>query len=132
MSDSAGPWLVIVAAIGGFDMPSVSSDISRRQSVMRDRLPSSDETVNPTISVLERPTPDTVMISWCDACTGRYGYQKWRLLTTRKRGVCALSRQAIAVGDRVYVPQLRGSRPGNSAAMILACYLDRARVPAAP
>ncbi|RQR43631.1 DUF3331 domain-containing protein [Burkholderia sp. Bp9140] len=124
MSNSAATWLRTVAAIGSFDMPSVSWAAPRRRGVTRDRLPSWDATSQPTISVLERPTADTVMISWCDACTGHYGYQKWRLFTTRKRGVCALSGRPIAAGDSVYAPQLLGSTPGNAAAMVLAACID--------
>lgn len=126
MSNSAVAWLKTVAAIGSFDMPSVSCTAPRRRSITRDRLPSWDATSQPTISVLERPTADTVMISWCDACTGHYGYQKWRLFTTRKRGVCALSGRPIAPGDSVYAPQLLGSAPGNAAAMVLAACIDDA------
>ncbi|MGU7839571.1 DUF3331 domain-containing protein [Burkholderia sp. AW33-5] len=126
MSNSAVAWLKTVAAIGSFDMPSVSWTAPRRRSITRDRLPSWDATSQPTISVLERPTADTVMISWRDACTGHYGYQKWRLFTTRKRGVCALSGQPIAPGDSVYAPQLLGSAPGNAAAMVLAAFIDEA------
>ncbi|RQR71282.1 DUF3331 domain-containing protein [Burkholderia sp. Bp9012] len=127
MNNRLAPWLVTVAAIGSFDMPSVSWGMPRRRSVTRDRLPSWDATSKPTISVLERPTADTVMISWRDACTGHYGYQKWRLFTTRKRGVCALSGQPIEIGDSVYAPQLLGSAPGNAAAMVLAACIDAAR-----
>ncbi|VWC25985.1 DUF3331 domain-containing protein [Burkholderia lata] len=127
MNNRLAPWLVTVAAISSFDMPSVSWGAPRRRSVTRDRLPSWDATSKPSISVLERPTADTVMISWCDACTGHYGYQKWRLFTTRKRGVCALSGQPIKIGDSVFAPQLLGSTPGNAAAMVLAACIDAAR-----
>ncbi|AXK62940.1 MULTISPECIES: DUF3331 domain-containing protein [Burkholderia] len=126
MNDRAAPWLMTVAAIGSFDMPPVSWGGPRRRSITRDRLPSWDPASKPTISVLERPTADTVMISWCDACTGHYGYQKWRLFTTRKRGVCALSGRPILAGDSVYAPQLLGSAPGNAAAMVLAACIDTA------
>ena len=126
MNNRLAPWLMTVAAIGSFDMPSVSWSGPRRRSVTRDRLPSWDATSRPTISVLERPTADTAMISWCDACTGHYGYQKWRLFTTRKRGTCALSGRSIEIGDSVYAPQLLGSTPGNAAAMVLAACIDEA------
>ncbi|MGS0896316.1 DUF3331 domain-containing protein [Burkholderia stagnalis] len=128
MDDSTAPWLRTVAAIGSFDTPPASWAAPRRRSVARDRLPSWDPASRPAISVLERPTPDTVMISWCDACTGHYGYQKWRLFTTRRRGICALSGRPIEIGDSVYSPQLLGSTPGNAAAMVLAACIDAARV----
>ncbi|NTZ88777.1 DUF3331 domain-containing protein [Burkholderia metallica] len=129
MNDRADPWLMTVAAIRSFDMPSELWGIPRRRTSTRDGLRSWDARSRPTISVLERPTTDTVMISWCDACTGHYGYQKWRLFTTRKRGVCALSGRPIEIGESVYAPQLLGSTPGNAAAMMLACYVDFALVP---
>ncbi|KVQ97604.1 hypothetical protein WK09_06060 [Burkholderia ubonensis] len=119
MNDNAAPWLRTVAAIGRFDMPSVP----RRRSPACDRLLPWSAASRPSISVLERPTSDTVMISWSDACTGHYGYQKWRLLTTRRRGFCALSGRPIEIGDSVYSPQLQGSTPSNAAAMVLATAL---------
>ncbi|ABX17607.1 DUF3331 domain-containing protein [Burkholderia multivorans] len=127
MDNSATSWIRTVAEIGSFDMPPASWQAPRRRTVTRDRLPPWDPASRPTISVLERPTPDTAMISWRDACTGHYGYQKWRLFTTRRRGVCALSGQPIEIGDSVYAPQLLGSTPGNAAAMVLATCLDAAR-----
>ncbi|KVG64743.1 hypothetical protein WT72_10880 [Burkholderia pseudomultivorans] len=127
MDDSAASWIRTVAEIGSFDMPPASWQGPRRRTITRDRLPPWDPASRPTISVLERPTPDTAMISWRDACTGHYGYQKWRLFTTRRRGVCALSGQPIEIGDSVYAPQLLGSTPGNAAAMVLATCLDATR-----
>ncbi|KEH15134.1 DUF3331 domain protein, partial [Medicago truncatula] len=55
------------------------------------------------------------------ACTGRYGYQKWRLHSARKRSTCVLSRQPIEIGGGVCTQQLRGSPLGSAAAMVLAC-----------
>ncbi|KWO58091.1 hypothetical protein WM28_34225 [Burkholderia ubonensis] len=124
MDDSAAPWLQTVAAIRSFDMPTASWATGRRRSTTRDKLPDWSATSLPTIGVLERPTRDSVVISWCDACSGRYGYQKWRLFNTRRRGVCVLSGRAIEIDDSVYSPQLLGSTPGNAAAMILADCLD--------
>ncbi|CAB3771536.1 hypothetical protein BPA30113_06143 [Burkholderia paludis] len=57
MNDRASPGLMSVAAIGSFDMLSVSRGLSRRRSVMRDRLPPRGATSRPIVSVLERPTP---------------------------------------------------------------------------
>ncbi|RQS65995.1 DUF3331 domain-containing protein [Burkholderia sp. Bp8963] len=124
MDDSAAPWLRTVAEIGSIGMPPLWSAADRRRSTTRDKLPAWNPSSRPTIGVLERPAPDCVMISWCDACTGHYGYQKWRLFTTRRRGACALSGRPIEIGDSVYAPQLLGSTPGNAGAMILADCLD--------
>ncbi|MGU7770766.1 DUF3331 domain-containing protein [Burkholderia sp. MR1-5-21] len=126
MDDSSAPWLRTVAAIGSVGMPPVTTSAARRRGMTRDKLPAWNPSSRPTIGVLERPAPDSVMISWCDACTGRYGYQKWRLFVTRRRGACALSGRPIEIGDSVYSPQLLGSTPGNAGAMILADCLDAA------
>lgn len=125
LDDSATPWLRTVTDIGSLAGPPADWAMSRRRSTTRDKLPAWNTASRPTIGVLERPTRDCVVISWCDACTGRYADQKWRLFNTRRRGVCVLTGRPIEIGDSVFAPQLLGSTPGNAAAMILAASLDQ-------
>ncbi|MDE1182204.1 DUF3331 domain-containing protein [Paraburkholderia sp.] len=53
----------------------------------------------PTVQVLDRPSPQTVSISWCDSRTGHYGDQTWRVGVARKSGICVLSGRPIRRGE---------------------------------
>ncbi|MEM5367555.1 DUF3331 domain-containing protein [Paraburkholderia azotifigens] len=74
----------------------------------------------PTVRVLDKPTPQTLTVSWCDARTGHYGYQTWRVNIARRAGVCVLTGRPIEAGDMVYCPRANGTPPGNAGAMIVA------------
>jgi hypothetical protein len=74
----------------------------------------------PTVRVIEAPTPMTLTVSWCDPCTGHYGYQTWRLGVARRAGICVLSGRPIGVGDAIYAPHAIRRRVANAGAMILA------------
>jgi hypothetical protein len=71
------------------------------------------------VSILERSSPTEVRICWCDATTGRYGDQRWRVQMARSKSVCALSGAAIRRGDLVYRPWVRGENPWNAKQSIL-------------
>ncbi|WP_244817588.1 DUF3331 domain-containing protein [Caballeronia sp. Lep1P3] len=76
------------------------------------------------IRLLERLSESTLALSWHDPTSFNYSEQVWALCTARKRGVCALSGQAIRRGQPVYRPRRVGSSvPLNSGAMILALAL---------
>jgi hypothetical protein len=73
------------------------------------------------INIIERLSPTRVVVCWCDATTGRYGEQPWKLGAARNRSVCALSGATIRRGDKVYRPWCRGQRkPVNANQLILA------------
>jgi hypothetical protein len=76
------------------------------------------------VSVLDRPTSSTVLISWKDSTRCNYGYQLWHLAKTRKSGVCALSGNRIKVGEIVYRPYSGRLCPLNAGAMILAISIN--------
>jgi hypothetical protein len=77
------------------------------------------------ISDVERRSRATVAIDWADSTFGHYGEQVWSLGIARRKAVCALSGAPINRGDSIYRPRLIGGRvPLNSAAMILASFLD--------
>jgi hypothetical protein len=72
------------------------------------------------LEIIERHSEDLVTVCCCDATTGRYGEQWWKLASARGRGVCALSGAIIRRGDRVYRPYMRGHIPSNADWMVLA------------
>lgn len=77
------------------------------------------------ISDVERRSRATIAIDWADSTFGHYGEQLWSLGIARRKAVCALSGEPINRGDSIYRPRHIGGRvPLNSAAMILAAFLD--------
>lgn len=76
-----------------------------------------------SLSVIERPTSNTVTIAWRDPTHCSYGNQLWYMSQARRSGVCALSDRAIRHGDLVYRPGRCRPRPLNDGAMILASIL---------
>ncbi len=75
---------------------------------------------------VEKQTENALLVSWSDPTHCRYDEQRWIAAKSRISGRCALTGQAIEIGDPVYKPQWRGGcRPANSGEMILANQLDR-------
>jgi hypothetical protein len=77
------------------------------------------------VSVLERCSPTSVSICWCDATSGRYGDQLWKLRVARGRAVCALTGKTIRRGDLIYRPCVRGRSPANADQAIAADALEK-------
>jgi hypothetical protein len=77
------------------------------------------------VSILERCSPKSVSICWCDATSGRYGDQLWRLRVARGKTICALSGAVIRRGDLVYRPSVRGRCPANADQSISAEELEK-------
>ena len=77
-----------------------------------------------TVSLLERPTSSTVLVSWHDPQQCSYNYQLWRQSSSRTVGICALSGQRIDLGQSVYKPFGRKTHVMNSKAMILAHHVE--------
>jgi hypothetical protein len=76
------------------------------------------------VSVVERCSPTSVAICWCDATSGRYGDQVWKLRVARNKTICVLSGKAIRRGDPVYRPSMRGRAPANADLAISAEALE--------
>jgi hypothetical protein len=74
----------------------------------------------PIVRVLDQPTTQTLIVSWCDARSAHYGYQTWRASVARVPGICVLTGRQIEVGDAIYKPRLVGHAPANADAMICA------------
>ncbi|SAK83585.1 hypothetical protein AWB80_05513 [Caballeronia pedi] len=77
----------------------------------------------PIVRVLDTPTTRTLTVSWCDASTGHYGYQTWRVRCARTAGTCVLTGRPIEAGDPVFSPRNGSPPPGNAGAMIAAASL---------
>lgn len=77
------------------------------------------------IVILDRPSSDTVLVSWSSSIGCRYGEQTWRKVVARKSGVCILSGHKIVRGDSVFRPKrTRNAICSNSMAMIKASSVD--------
>ncbi|WP_341318404.1 DUF3331 domain-containing protein [Paraburkholderia sp. IMGN_8] len=74
----------------------------------------------PIARILDQPTAQTLIVSWCDARSGHYGYQTWRAVVACVPGICVLTGRSIKVGDAIYKPRVLGSAPANADAMICA------------
>jgi hypothetical protein len=83
-----------------------------------------DGTSQPTVRIIDIPSPVTLTVSWCDPCTGRFDDQTWRAGVARHRGVCVLSAYPINAGDAIYSPYAKGTDLPNAGAMILAGCVD--------
>ena len=80
------------------------------------------------IVILDRPSSDTVLVSWSSSIGCRYGEQTWRKVVARKSGVCILSGHLIVRGDSVFRPKrMRNAMCSNSMAMIKASSVDRSQ-----
>ncbi|SRR5258708_31952202 len=82
------------------------------------------------VSVVDRITPTTATIDWCDSMVCRYGDQVWQADTAGKDGMCALSGGIIRRGDAIYRPRASRRSPLNADAMIIAAYVEKHEVPA--
>ncbi|MGY2491314.1 DUF3331 domain-containing protein [Cupriavidus sp. CP313] len=82
------------------------------------------QTTNATVSLVERHSTGTVVLSWRDATGSCYGNQSWRKGRAKMNGKCAVCGKRIVCGDLVFRPTLGSSRPGNASAMILAKCLE--------
>jgi hypothetical protein len=77
------------------------------------------------INIIERISATCLVVCWCDATTGRYGEQPWKLGAARNRSVCALSGATIRRGDKVYRPWSRGQKKAvNANQSILASVVE--------
>jgi hypothetical protein len=80
-----------------------------------------DGYTEPRVNIIERISATRLVVCWCDATSGRYGEQSWKLCAARNGAVCALSGARIRRGDKVYRPWSRGQKkPVNANQSILA------------
>ncbi|ALP67315.1 DUF3331 domain-containing protein [Paraburkholderia caribensis] len=123
----ADVWRRTVVAIGNFDVtPEPAKTLRPPRPARRSARPAAcwDGRSEPTVRVLDKPTAQTLTVSWCDARTGHYGYQTWRVNIARRAGQCVLTGRSIRAGETVYCPRANGTPPGNAGAMIVASGVD--------
>jgi hypothetical protein len=89
---------------------------SRRRDSMRKSV---------CIEILERLSPTSIVISWADATSGRYGEQTWTLRAARRKGVCSLSGEPFPPGALIYRPNVRQSSATNTNQSISAAAIAR-------
>jgi hypothetical protein len=77
------------------------------------------------IEILERLSPTSIVISWADATSGRYGEQTWTLRAARRKGVCSLSGEPFPPGALIYRPNVRQSSATNTNQSISAAAIAR-------
>jgi hypothetical protein len=75
--------------------------------------------LRPTVVILECPTKTTATVYWRDS-TCSYADQQWRRGRAGRAGQCAVTGEAIFVGDDVYRPKRGLGAPVNCEEMILA------------
>ncbi|RFU49202.1 DUF3331 domain-containing protein [Paraburkholderia sp. DHOC27] len=119
----------VLARVSSTDKCCDAPDVLRDDSILHDkwRKRAVECGIPPSayVSILERTSRSVVWICWCDATTGRYGEQCWKLRSSRSRSVCALSGATIHRGDPIYKPYARGRSPGNVCHVILAEALEK-------
>lgn len=104
----------------------VQNPITLRQNVIQPRtFPGAG---NPTITVLERVGPTTVIVAWRDSTLCCYGDQVWRAGIARCSGNCALSGNPILRGNSIYRPSPRNPPCSNASEMILSTVVDETLV----
>jgi hypothetical protein len=82
------------------------------------------------IVILDRPSSDTVLVSWSSSTVCRYGEQLWKRGVSRKSGICALSGDSIVRGDAIFRPRReRNAMCSNATAMIRAGAIEREQLP---
>jgi hypothetical protein len=77
------------------------------------------------VEILERLSPTSIVISWADATSGRYGEQTWTLRSARRKGVCSLSGEPFSQGTLVYRPNVRRGIATNTNQSISAAAIAR-------
>lgn len=122
--DSNPAWGHIISLL--FEASTESTNVRGERSYGRNRkkqasIPWPDDV---KIRVLDRVSAKSVSITWCHPCSGYYGSQVWREAVARTSGVCALSGEPVARGDRIYRLARTHQNPSNALAVLLASQVD--------
>jgi hypothetical protein len=75
------------------------------------------------VTLLDRPSHTSALVSWKDPTRCSYGYQLWCLSVAKRHGFCSMSGHQIKKGDSVYRPRAF-PRPVNATAMILSSIIE--------
>lgn len=114
MNCVADAWSVTVARL---EDPS-SGYLTRRVLDRRYAVKADGCTDLLAIRVLDKPTEQTLIVSWGDARFGRHGYQIWRTVVTQRRGTCVVTGRQIKAGETVYKLRKAKQRTVHADAMI--------------
>ena len=117
-------WQHITRLLGACrtDNDATSQGARARLPVLWPNSPDNRYGANAIVAILDRPSPDTVVVSWRDATRCSYGHQLWSRGLARRNGKCAMSGKHIRRGDVVFRPRRTNVMPANVSAMILAEY----------
>ena len=72
------------------------------------------------IRSVERITPRTATVEWCEPSVCHYAEQTWVHGVAKRDGYCALTGEPIRRGDAVFHPRHVSPPPRNAEAMIAA------------
>jgi Domain of unknown function (DUF3331) len=128
MNDGADDqrWLHMLAALAPMGSLPVARDADARWASVASSRKRRDVRRNSVcVEVLERLSSTSVVISWADATSGRYGEQTWILRVARCKGVCPLSGEPFPPGAPVYRPNVRQRRVGKTVQPIAAATIER-------
>lgn len=76
------------------------------------------------ISIVERPSSETVSVCWSDARMGRFSDQIWRRGRARTNSFCLLTGRQIRHGDEIFRPTKQVGLAADQDRMMLACAVD--------
>jgi len=118
------PWKSIVRSLAQSDSQSLQRVLSTDLTTPTGTSVSDDMHLRQaTVSVLERASQCTVIVSWHDPTRCSYSFQLWRRFDATRPGVCSLSGIVINTGDSIYKP-ISKPRPINASAMMLATEVE--------
>lgn len=115
--------LALLAPVASF--PAAAAAAARWASVAADRRHRDARRNSACVEILERLSPTSIIMSWADATSGRYGEQTWTLRVARRKGVCSLSGEAFAPGAPVYRLNVRQRGAGKTVRSIAAATIER-------
>jgi hypothetical protein len=119
-------WLQMLASLAPMSLLLAVKDAEVRwASAVSDYKPRNSIRNSVCVEILERLSPTSIVVSWADATSGRYGEQTWTLRSARRKGVCSLSGEPFAQGTPVYRPNVRGGSATNTNQSISAAAIAR-------
>jgi hypothetical protein len=119
-------WLQMLASLASRSLLLAVKDAeSQRASTVSHCKPMDSVRNSICVEILERLSPTSIVISWADATSGRYGEQTWTLRSARRKGVCPLSGEPFPPGAPVYRPNVRQGSATNTNQSISAAAIAR-------
>ena len=99
-------WLQMLASLAPMSLLLAVKDAEARwASAVSDYKPRDSIRNSVCVEILERLSPTSIVVSWADATSGRYGEQTWTLRSARRKGVCSLSGEPFTRGHAGLSPE---------------------------